>query len=260
MLPTYIHRHKKYDRFLPFLVSKIRNYGLVVDVGANVGDTLVAMATNNPNLQYLCLEPDWKFFQYLELNSTSVKEKFPETKISLKREFVGINVNEVSLTGKFGTKHATSKTSAAQTFSSKSLDSILEEMDLSGGVILLKSDVDGFDWDVLDSSINAIKRSEPILFFEVAIIEGGQIENYKRTLKTVQLAGYDFWYIFDNFGQFIFHSQDLSLVFQMLDYLEKNRTDQRNRTIFYFDILVSTNKDRNFLSSVVDQYEKSYFL
>jgi len=257
MLPVYLHRHNYYDRFLPYLVSKITESGLIVDVGANVGDTLVAMATENPDLHYLCIEADPEFFQYLEINTGRLRKHFPNIRIRLEQEFVGFNVDDVSLAGKFGTKHANfSPKLGMQIFSSKPLDVILKRFEWMGEVLLIKSDVDGFDWDVIDSGMNTVKESFPILFFEVAVFESSQLASYKNTLESLAHIGYDFWAIFDNFGQIIFQTKNIDTVSQMIEYLDRIRTDQRNRTIYYFDVLASTQKHASFLSMQIDEYLK----
>jgi hypothetical protein len=40
LLPTYQKNHPKYDRFLPVLVAHLEKGCVIVDVGANVGDSV----------------------------------------------------------------------------------------------------------------------------------------------------------------------------------------------------------------------------
>ncbi|MEI7464384.1 MAG: hypothetical protein WCJ87_03490 [Burkholderiales bacterium] len=42
-LAEYKKRHRLYDQFLPHLARYLPTGGVVVDIGANVGDTLAAM-------------------------------------------------------------------------------------------------------------------------------------------------------------------------------------------------------------------------
>lgn len=48
MLPVYQKYHPKYDRFLPHLVKYIEPSDTVIDVGANVGDTLAGIVRLKP--------------------------------------------------------------------------------------------------------------------------------------------------------------------------------------------------------------------
>ena len=52
-LPDYQFSHPYYDRFLPHLVSYLPSHSVVIDVGANVGDTLVGMIGANSEIEYL---------------------------------------------------------------------------------------------------------------------------------------------------------------------------------------------------------------
>ena len=64
-LPLYQAKHPLYDRFLPVLCENLNSRtGLIVDVGANVGDTTAAMFQMCPN-PMLCIEGDKEFFHLL---------------------------------------------------------------------------------------------------------------------------------------------------------------------------------------------------
>ena len=58
MRPIYQEHHRKYDRFLPHLVKYIGDGESIIDVGANVGDTLAGMVEANQSSKYICIEPD----------------------------------------------------------------------------------------------------------------------------------------------------------------------------------------------------------
>jgi tRNA G46 methylase TrmB len=64
-LPEYQQRHRQYDRFLPHLIKDLDHDDIVIDVGANCGDTLAGMVSKNPKLHYICIEPDNEFYSYL---------------------------------------------------------------------------------------------------------------------------------------------------------------------------------------------------
>ena len=105
-LPDYQSSHPFYDRFLPHLVKYLPKNSLVIDVGANVGDTLVGMVGNNDKLEYLCIEASKDFFSDLERNVKFLKKINGDLRISLVNEFVGKDIKDVGLYGGGGTKHA----------------------------------------------------------------------------------------------------------------------------------------------------------
>ncbi|GHT01402.1 hypothetical protein AGMMS50276_29320 [Synergistales bacterium] len=69
-LPRIQERYKMYDRFLPFLASYLCD-GVIFDIGANVGDTLLAMLDKmNPESTstFVCIEPDRDYFALMKKN------------------------------------------------------------------------------------------------------------------------------------------------------------------------------------------------
>ena len=92
-LPDYQRDHPKYDKFLPFFVKYLPNNSIVVDVGSNVGDTVVGMCQKNPNLEYLCIEADKKYFNDLLKNVKKLKTFYPKVIIHTFNKFIGKNMD-----------------------------------------------------------------------------------------------------------------------------------------------------------------------
>ena len=76
---------------------------LVIDVGAKVGTSVIAMASNNDKIEYLSIEADEYFFKLLKKNIERAKKK-KNFKISILNEFIGKNITSVSLSGNGSTK------------------------------------------------------------------------------------------------------------------------------------------------------------
>lgn len=106
-LPTYKKLNKNYDRFLPHLVKYFKSAKYtVVDIGANVGDSLAGMIEKNSKLNFICIEADKSFYDYLKKNLQIIKKNIKNAKIKIIKEFVGKNVTNVFLKGKNVTKKA----------------------------------------------------------------------------------------------------------------------------------------------------------
>jgi FkbM family methyltransferase len=187
MLPLYQPRHPRYDRFLPLLALHLSPDETVVDVGANVGDTLAAMADRNARLRYVCIEADEVFFGWLRRNIARVQAARPELRADAIQALVGRSVAGAALEGHGGTKHAVP--GAAGGVESRPLDHVLAERDC-GPVRLLKSDVDGFDYDAIDSSLRVVDADGPLLFFECQCDTAAQKAGYERTLAALAERGY----------------------------------------------------------------------
>ncbi len=249
LLPAYQRMYPNYDRFLPHLAKYISPADVIVDVGANVGDTLASMVAKNSEANYICVEPDATFFQFLEKNILRMKGSIGCLKIEAIQALVGKNVSNVSLIGQAGTKHAF--IGGVGTIKSRPLDEIISN---DCKVRLLKSDVDGFDYDVLDSSMVVIKKDSPIIFFECQFDEIKQKNHYVDTLYTLEAAGYCDWIVFDNFGEVMLRTSSLSIVIQLLDYVWQQNIGAATRTIFYFDILCITKIDSPLINRVLNDY------
>jgi FkbM family methyltransferase len=245
-LPTYQRDCQLYDRFLPFLVKNLPYRTTVVDVGANCGDTLAAMIGANSDLSYICIEPDKTFFQYLCSNVHSMKLQFPQTPIKCLPELVGKAVTSASLVSHGGTRTASRH---GTDFHSKTLDTILSGARPS----LIKSDVEGFDYDVIASAATTIATSSPILFFEYNCIKPEQIKPYADTIMELEARGYKFVAL-DNFGLPMLQAVDSDVIIQLAGYVQHQNEGRGRRTIYYLDILASTERDRPVIERSLSEY------
>jgi FkbM family methyltransferase len=261
LLPVYQREHRLYDRFLPYLVKFIEPQSIVIDVGANCGDTLAAMHDANGLVTYICIEADSAFFEFLERNAQRIRDRDQTAHVVLVKALVGRQVTGVLLEGVHGTKHAVVASPNSLTtglLSSQTLDALVlqEASTHSKRIRLIKSDVDGFDYDVIDSASSIIAEQHPILFFECDHRNSGQREGYERTLDWLRTQGYESWVIFDNFGEVLLRTSVLGDVLQLVDYISRQKSRCTSRTIHYFDLLAATRKDCEQTTEAVNAYLK----
>ncbi|MCX6115414.1 MAG: FkbM family methyltransferase [Proteobacteria bacterium] len=236
MLPTYQKLYPKYDRFLPNLVGYLDPSDTVIDVGANVGDTLAGMFNHNPLMNYICIEPDDEFFDFLVSNINIIRGFDGRLKALAIKSLIGKDVANVQLDGTSGSKHAILNVGGE--INSKSLDLVIEEAPHTR-VCLLKTDVDGFDYDVLNSASSTIKKYKPIIFFELQYSDAAQKNGFRETLESLLSEGYNDFTIFDNFGEVMFRSSQIREIIQLMEYIWRQNLGLANRTIYYFDILAA---------------------
>lgn len=252
LLPTYRKQHKLYDRFLPHLSKYLEPKSTVIDIGANCGDTLAAMYDANSNLNFVCVEPDEAFFALLQENLLRIKAVDKNASIQAINALVGKQITDVSLEGAGGTKKAVIGNSS-RSISSEMLDHILSTSELTR-VALLKSDVDGFDYDVIDSADAILGAHAPIIFFECHFDHIFQKTGYEKTIANLRSRGYVNWVVFDNFGEVVLRTDDIGQIRQLLDYVWRQNTKRTTRTVFYYDILTNTRKDDALVSKVINDY------
>jgi FkbM family methyltransferase len=262
LLPTYQSANRLYDRFLPHFVKYLSQGDVVIDVGANCGDTLAAMFASNAKLRYACVEPDDSFFEYLTSNSRILQERDPGAEIVLLKKLVGKSVVNASLAGQGGTKGAqvlntNDHALHAEVHRSATLDAIVQHelpAAWANRIRLLKSDVDAYDYDVIDSATSILANQSPILFFECYYVTDSQRAGYLTTLSRLPAGGYsDFW-VFDNFGNLILHTTQMSAVVQLIDYVWRQNLGASTRTVYYLDILACTSRDNQLAAKAVSDF------
>jgi len=233
-LPEHQSENRLYDRFLPFIAALLPKESTVIDIGANIGDTLASMVSKNSNCSYVCIEPEDKFFPYLVKTRLQILEFFPHVEITLHQEILSSTNDKRGLIGGNGTR--TAKLDELEGNPSVSLDSIVE-LGGYGCVSLLKVDVDGWDWDVILSSRKLIESQHPIIFFEMGIQTSENLTGYKCALMMLKDFGYTEFFVFDSFGAYIFYTSDIEQILEFGEYLLHQDRGETTRTMYYLDIL-----------------------
>lgn len=229
-LPYYQKRHKLYDKFLPHISKFLENNSTIIDVGANCGDTLVAMYHNNKNLNYVCIEMNNFFFKnYLKKNIDNLKISKNKNKI----QCFNIEINNKK---------------------NNSLDELVQKNKINK-ISFLKSDVDGYDYDIINSSKKTITKFKPIIFFELQVDNLSQKKLYENTINNLKKLNYNHWYIFDNYGEFILKTNNILQVLQLINYTWKQNKKETTRTIHYYDILICQDKNKLLIDKVIKKYE-----
>lgn len=252
LLPAHQNSYKQYDRFLPHLVKHLEDDSIVIDVGANVGDTVAAMVATNDKLRYVCVEADDEFFDYLIRNTKRLGLDNPDAVIESYKCLVGLSVKDVKLLGVGGTKHA-EMSDDAEALTSKPLDELISEID-RGSIGLIKSDVDGYDYDVIDSAEKSISESNCLLYFECQYENEDQFDGYMNCFNRIGALGYDRFAIFDNFGGLVASLVAKDVVFDFMNYVRRQNNGSSVRTIYYFDVLAFKPAHDSLVASVLSDF------
>ena len=221
-LPQYQKEYRLYDRFLPHLAKYLS--GDVIDIGANVGATMAAMACANSKLEFLCVESSPATYVALQQNKKIVEEEL-SVKVKSVRAEIGVG-----------------KTT---------MDALIAEFDYKPD--LIKVDVDGVDYDVLNS-FNF--EQTPMLFFEADYRNIDQLKYYVDLVNHLVSKDYQFFYLFDNFGEFVckFNIQMVDVITELFSYIWRMKTGHSHTTIYYFDILAVTDKDFDRAEQAIRDY------
>jgi len=217
LVAVYQEKYRLYDRFLPHMAQYLS--GTVVDVGANCGALAVAMGSNNPALEFICIEPEDKHLLHLHNNIRLINNKIQVDKAKIGTQF-------------------------------KLLDKVLEDFEV-GDIGLLKVDVDGYDWDVLDTYSFSQK---PPIYIEEDFKEPWQYEKYFAMNQRLSNLGYNNIWMFDNFGCLIGFTKDWDMVNTLNSYVGRMKHGKSQVTLYYLDLLICQDADVDKLGPGVISY------
>lgn len=264
MIEKYQAQFPLYDRFLPYFCSFFD--GLIIDVGANIGDTSIAIFSQNDNCFVVGVEPDEDFFkdciETIEINN-------------LKDRFLGVQKFISTKKGAFVIeKDKTSSTGSINTSTSEIEDNTIAFSDLlkliptevSERFDILKIDTDGFDWDVINSftEIDDNFSNPRFVFFEMQTFLNNDASktlqrqemnnNYTDSIKKLKQKGYTHFSLFDNFGTYVMTTESVEDIIKLNDYVIRSQVNNHYSTIFYFDVLAYSERELQFTKNKISEF------
>ena len=254
LLHHYQSVHPFYNKFPLFIAKYLPGGTDVIQVGANVGDTLALMVSGNDTLNFFCIEADSGFFDFLRTNIETM-HTFCKFEVEAINKMVAQEINFKGLEGSNGTKKGVEATPGDDVLETVSLDKLFESREILN-VSLLMVDVDGFDFDVIKSAQKIIEQFSPILYFEVTPLNEGTTEKYLELMENLELLGYLHWSVFDNFGNLMLNDVTREIAAQVLTYSHLQNLGKGTRTIYYLDIYCSTEKYREEYENSITKYRE----
>lgn len=250
LLPEHQSENRLYDRFLPFVADLLPAGSTIIDVGANTGDTLASMVSKNSSCSYVCIEPEDEFFSYLSNTKSQILLRYPQMQIDLYQQILSSMGAKRGLVGGNGTR--TTQVDEFGGNQSVSLDSVIDSN--YDSISLLKVDVDGWDWDVILSSLKVIETHRPIIYFEMYVQTNEALVGYEKALLMLEKQNYEEFYVFDSFGAFIFYTRDISQILEFSKYLYVQAQGKSTQTMFYLDILCGVKDQKNTLTAALENF------
>lgn len=247
-LETYQYTYKEYDRFLPILVQHINQNGIIIDIGANVGDTLFSILKNCQN-EIKCIEPSDIYFKFLEENYQRLSQS-DSNRVELVKKYIGTGSFSGNLVHEHGTAHIEINNNGVEFIE-------LDKLFIKREINLIKVDTDGFDYDVLLSSKQIISNQKPILFWENLIEHDFQLEGFNKLYSFLSDIGYDIVYLFDNFGNIITYTNSFDALIGINDYLFSQLKFNSPRTFYYTDVLAATQESSIAIENAIKEFKQN---
>lgn len=172
----------------------------VVDVGANIGASLLQFEIARPHGSYYCFEPSARFLPVLRANVRAnhwtnvqiVDRVLSDTPGSLE---IFTNASTASVVSREYDGHPFL---FAETVTTSTLDLMLGDLD---SLDLVKVDTDGYDFAVLAGGTGLLRRHRPAVYLEFEQTLLRQVGHEPRALLDHLLGlGYVDYFAFSNFG------------------------------------------------------------
>lgn len=260
-LPSYQKYFKMYDRFIPYLakMTQEKTGKYIIDIGANVGDTLAAML-NHTDDNFLCIEPVGQFFNLLASN---IQHFDNPNRIWLEQAFITDKMSETYeaiISNKGTAAKMPTDSNTTSRIPSKSVDYLLEERNITyEEVDLLKIDTDGFDADCIISASKLLEKGSAFIYWENYNETYDQYIKYLNAYRLLNENGYSVFFVFDNYGNYLCKG-GIDVLNSILDYVQRAHTGCIGNTFKYFDVLTCKMNDVEKCERYITQYLDQYLL
>lgn len=201
-LPSCLARGWHYDQVLLRISNHIRStQGPIcgIDVGANVGDTIVAVLNDDKD-KFLGIEPNRTFFRYLTRNLGGKPNVQLLKTVCSARD----SVTPYLVTTGRGTSRFEKCSQNGEQYQTECLDTIVARNHEFFRCNFLKIDTDGNDFEVLRGARKLIANAKPAVLFECEMRDNANyIEDVFEAFKFFSEAGYAFAIVYDNDGELL---------------------------------------------------------
>jgi FkbM family methyltransferase len=220
---------------------------VIIDIGANVGDTAALIASQAKN-QLLLIESSDYYYKFLVKNSSLF-----ENRVKLLKCFIG---SGESISGDLvhwgGTAYFLENSNQPKIPTAR-LDDVCQD-----NTCLVKIDTDGLDFDIILSSLDFLKRNRSALIFENQIRNLDDLNKCNDVFKKLSLIGYENFIFWDDPGFLITSTNSLSTVADLNRYLfDIWQHTQATKSIYNYDVLCLTEDDKDVFESVKSYYSRS---
>lgn len=249
-----------YDRFVPYLgvladclLPEGKN--IIVDIGANVGDTVAALITNTA-CKVICVEPTTCFFDLLKENVASFGENYSRN-IDLVKAYVTKNGTErlrSIVSNGTAVRIDLDETQECEEAIALTIPQLVELKGCSvEDIALIKVDTDGYDADCILSLRDSIKQLKALLYWENQIDSLEQRDNYILMTRYLTNHGYDTFFVFDNYGNYQC-KVDAEGMIEIDNYLGRIAGGVSRRSYYYVDVLACRNEQVAICKKTIGEY------
>jgi FkbM family methyltransferase len=243
-LPVVLQQYPQYNRPLALAVralasSSSSNSGLtVVDVGANIGETVAVIEQLTAGVSYLCLEADEDIARMCKFNHRD------NPRVQIEQCYIGENEGSLVRLQDDGRANPSTKLVDPANLGESSghgrlvrLDTIASPFaEAHNRLSLIKVDTEGYDFSVLRSGATLIERYRPALYFEwYPDLLADLQEQVWDGFDYLERLGYHHFVFFSSRGDYYCHlSRPDHFTLRSLA-----STASQNKELLYFDVFAA---------------------
>lgn len=264
LLSDYQEDCPMFSRFIPYLgelAEEIRGeHGVIVDLGANVGDTVAALIKHT-NAAVLCIEPTDEYYHLLNKNLFVMNA---EERIRTIQAFISNKKkNYQSIVSGGGT--AVQQESSQSTIPTFSLPEVFVQCDIAlDQIALIKTSTSGNDAGAVLSLGDSLREMKPVFYIETdmsmtvdrAVLDS-QLDAYLQMDNYLAAHDYEVCFIFDNFGNLLCKGTPETLK-DIHRYMYRMAMGKSNRTFYYIYILACRKELEEQCADAVRRYIEDY--
>jgi len=238
-LDQYLSSFPNYSRNFSRLTASILKDNLsaiIIDIGANIGDTVALIRSEGVKNRIICIEGNELYLDFLKTNTKQFDQ------IDIVETFLSSGEDEIK--GTVLTEMGTAKiviSNDGGSIPSQTLDAIVSKNQLKN-IKILKVDTDGFDVLILQGATKVITKEQPVIFFEYDNHLNVSETSCFSFLISLRKYNYNKVLFYDNYGNFLMClslSQENEIA-QLDNYIKKGCG-----AFPYFDVAVfHTNDDQ----------------
>ena len=256
-LDVYQALYPLYDKRFPLLskiVSSHRPESTLIDVGANIGDSVTLCRLAGCTSKIIAVEPSERFFGYLRRNAVNNQLLFD--KVRCVNAFIGRKTDNLVLLERKGTAEPVDKVPApsAQPSAHDSSESSIPTLSLAelnaADVSLVKTDTDGYDAEVLSANLSWLLKHQPIIWAEAEVKTVKSLNKWISLIHQMDCRVYSHAMAFDNYGYAVAGGSLLEmkpLITSMLQYIHGHAASPSANlgptTIVYLDVALFPETD-----------------
>lgn len=209
-----------------FLGAKYPNK-VIIDIGANIGDTGVLIASQCAN-ELILVEPSEYFYKILSRNISKIRNKY-----SLHKCLVGDGDGVAGSLIHVGSTAFFQPSIDSAKIETKKIESLT-----NSAPCFVKIDTDGFDFTIIKSNFKYFEKYQPALYFENTIRSNQDLVEAEELFGQLVKSGYTFFSIWDDAGFHIACTSDVEVIYSLNRYLCKLwTTKDACKSISNFDVL-----------------------